>query len=49
MFVVLRERIVMGAYPAGSMIPREEDLCTYFAVSRMTKIGLTLPFHCEGV
>jgi GntR family transcriptional regulator len=36
MFLVLRERIISGEYPAGSVIPREEDLCTMFSVSRIT-------------
>lgn len=36
MFVVLRERIVTGHYPAGTALPTEEDLCQYFGVSRIT-------------
>ena len=48
MFVVLRERIVTGAYPAGSMIPREEDLCTYFAVSRITARRALADLEAQG-
>lgn len=36
MFLVLRERIVTGRYPADSLIPTEEDLCKHFGVSRIT-------------
>jgi len=36
MYLVLRGRIIAGAYPAGSLLPKEEDLCTDFGVSRIT-------------
>ncbi|BEU28437.1 GntR family transcriptional regulator [Paraburkholderia sp. 22B1P] len=36
MFLVLRERIATGRYPADSLLPTEEDLCKHFGVSRIT-------------
>jgi len=35
-FLVLRDRIVSGALPAGSPLPTEEALCEQFGVSRIT-------------
>lgn len=48
MFLVLRERIVTGAYAAGSLIPREEDLCTYFSVSRITARRALADLEAQG-
>ena len=36
LFVVLRDQITRGMYAPGSLIPKEEDLCTQFGVSRIT-------------
>lgn len=35
-FLVLRDRIASGAYPAQSALPTEEALCEQFGVSRIT-------------
>ncbi|MFM0742237.1 GntR family transcriptional regulator [Paraburkholderia xenovorans] len=48
MFLVLRERIVSGGYPAGSLIPKEEDLCTYFGVSRITARRALTDLEAQG-
>src|SRR5262245_51989150 len=36
LFVILRDQIVRGFYPAGGAIPNEEALCAEFSVSRIT-------------
>ena len=36
LFVVLRERIISGHFAPGSAMPKEEDLCLQFDVSRIT-------------
>jgi len=48
MFIVLRERIITGEYPAGGLIPREEDLCTYFGVSRITARRALADLEAQG-
>jgi GntR family transcriptional regulator len=49
MFLVLRERIITGTYPAGSLIPREEDLCTHFGVSRITARRALADLEAQGL
>lgn len=48
MFMVLRESIVTGRYPANSMLPTEEDLCEYFGVSRITVRRALTDLESEG-
>jgi GntR family transcriptional regulator len=36
LFMVLRDQILQGVYPPGAAIPREDDLCEQFGVSRIT-------------
>jgi len=36
LFLVLREQIMRGIYPAGASLPNEDDLCGHFGVSRIT-------------
>lgn len=36
LFVVLRDQITRGLYAPGALIPKEEELCTQFSVSRIT-------------
>jgi GntR family transcriptional regulator len=48
MFVVLRERIITGEYPAGGLIPKEEDLCTAFGVSRITARRALTDLEAQG-
>ncbi|WP_043284039.1 GntR family transcriptional regulator [Paraburkholderia oxyphila] len=48
MFLVLRERIIAGEYPAGSLIPKEEDLCTMFGVSRITVRRTLADLEAQG-
>ncbi|MDO9435392.1 GntR family transcriptional regulator [Hydrogenophaga sp.] len=36
LFLALREQIASGIYPPGSMIPKEDELCERFKVSRIT-------------
>ncbi|WP_246327045.1 GntR family transcriptional regulator [Burkholderia guangdongensis] len=48
MFLVLRERIISGEYPAGSLIPKEEDLCTMFSVSRITVRRALADLEAQG-
>ena len=47
-FVVLRERIVTGRYAAGSVLPREEDLCEHFGVSRITARRALADLEAQG-
>lgn len=48
MFLVLRERIISGEHPAGSLIPKEEDLCTMFGVSRITVRRALADLEAQG-
>jgi len=36
LFVILRDQILRGLYPAGTAIPNEDALCNEFGVSRIT-------------
>jgi len=36
LFLALRTKIFDGVYPAGSMLPTEDELCSQFGVSRIT-------------
>lgn len=36
LFMVLRDQITRGLYQAGDLIPKEDDLCARFGVSRIT-------------
>ncbi|MFL9876382.1 GntR family transcriptional regulator [Paraburkholderia megapolitana] len=47
-FVVLRERIVTGRYAAGAVLPREEDLCEHFGVSRITARRALADLEAQG-
>jgi GntR family transcriptional regulator len=48
LFLVLRQRILSGEYPAGAVIPKEEDLCTAFAVSRITVRRAVSDLEAQG-
>lgn len=48
MFLVIRERIVRGEYPPSSTIPREEDLCASFGVSRITARRALADLETQG-
>ncbi len=36
LFMVLRDQISQGVYSDGDLIPKEQDLCSRFGVSRIT-------------
>lgn len=36
LFTVLRDQILRGLYAAGALLPKEEELCVQFGVSRIT-------------
>lgn len=36
LFTVLRDQILQGLYQAGALLPKEEELCVQFGVSRIT-------------
>jgi GntR family transcriptional regulator len=48
LFLVLRDRIVSGDYPGDSLIPTEEELCSYFSVSRITVRRALADLEAEG-
>jgi len=49
MFTVLRDQIVRGQYRAGAMIPKEEELCSVFGVSRITVRRALADLEAEGL
>jgi GntR family transcriptional regulator len=49
MFTVLRDQIVRGQYRAGTMIPKEEELCALFGVSRITVRRALADLEAEGL
>ena len=49
MFTVLRDLIVRGQYRAGAMIPKEEELCAMFGVSRITVRRALADLEAEGL
>lgn len=36
LFLVLRDQITRGMYPSGALLPKEDELCELFGVSRIT-------------
>lgn len=49
LFMVLRDQILHGTYAPGAMIPREEDLCDQFAVSRITVRRAVADLEAQGL
>ena len=49
LFTVLRDQITRGVYAPGGLIPREEDLCTNFGVSRITVRRAIADLETEGL
>jgi GntR family transcriptional regulator len=49
LFVILRDQILRGVYPAGGMIPNEEALCAAFGVSRITVRRAVADLEVQGL
>ena len=49
MFTVLRDQIVRGQYRSGTMLPKEEELCALFDVSRITVRRALADLEAEGL
>jgi GntR family transcriptional regulator len=49
LFVVLRERILRGDVPADAALPKEQDLCEEFGVSRITVRRALADLENEGL
>jgi GntR family transcriptional regulator len=49
LFMVMRDQILRGAYMPGAMIPREEDLCSSFGVSRITVRRAVADLEAQGL
>jgi len=49
LFLSLRDQLLQGAYPPGSMIPNEEALCEQFGVSRITVRRAVTDLEAHGL
>lgn len=49
LFTVLREQIIRGQYQVGGLIPKEEELCNQFGVSRITVRRALADLEAEGL
>jgi len=49
LFTVLRDQIVRGQYRMGELIPKEEELCNQFGVSRITVRRALADLEAEGL
>lgn len=49
LFIVLRDEIMRGKYIAGALIPKEEELCEQFGVSRITVRRALADLEAQGL
>lgn len=49
LFLCLRDQLLQGVYPPGSMIPNEEALCEQFGVSRITVRRAVADLEARGL